>query len=62
MTNNTLGLLMVVTAGVALISLAKTRVQDSRLVLSRRINPDGTCTYTYDDGTQEVGGCLIPPA
>ncbi len=33
-----------------------------RLVLTWRRNTDGTCTFTYDDGSQETEVCTTPPA
>jgi hypothetical protein len=33
-----------------------------RTVEKWRKNPDGTCTYTYDDGTEEVAVCSDAPA
>lgn len=62
MTNNTLGILALFAAGAALVSYSKMSPKPSRSVLTFKLNPDGTCTYTYDDGSQEVGGCLQAPS
>lgn len=56
-----LGLAMVVTAGIALVAFAKTRPKENRLVLTWKKNSDGTCTFTYDDGSQFTGVCTEPP-
>ncbi len=49
------------TAGVAVVALMAQNKPTGRLVLTWRKNPDGTCTYTYDDGSQETAVCSEAP-
>jgi hypothetical protein len=62
MKDATIGLGLIMTAGVAVMALMVIHKPIGRLVLTWRKNPDGTCTYTYDDGSQETGVCTEAPA
>jgi hypothetical protein len=62
MTDKGLQLAMVLTAGVGIAALMTMRVKDSRFVTNWRKNADGSCTYIYDDGSEETATCTEPPA
>lgn len=57
---NWLGLLMVGSLGAALVAFSKMTPKDNRLVTAFVRNPDGSCTYTFDDGSIEIGSCAGP--
>ena len=61
MKDATIGLGLIMTAGVAVVALMAQNKSTGRLVLTWRKNPDGTCTYTYDDGSQETAVCSEAP-
>lgn len=64
MANNNSGIALglIMTAGVAVVALMKLTPKENRLVVSFHQNPDGTCTYTYTDGSIETGDCISPPS
>lgn len=61
MKDATIGLGLVMTAGVMVVALMAQNKATGRLVLTWRKNEDGSCTYTYDDGSQETAVCSEAP-
>lgn len=51
---------MVGSLGAALVAFSKMIPKDNRLVTAFIRNPDGSCTYTFDDGSIEIGSCAGP--
>lgn len=49
--------------GVAVMALAvmNRQNQSSRHVQTWQKNPDGSCTFFYDDGSEETAVCTDPP-
>lgn len=62
MRDASIGLGLILTAGVAVVALLKMTPKENRLVVSFKQNPDGSCTYTYTDGSVETGNCIAPPS
>jgi hypothetical protein len=54
-----LGLLM--TAGIGVTALLFGRTREQRLVQTWQKNSDGSCTFFYDDGSEETAVCTDPP-
>lgn len=61
MNDRSIALGLVMTAGVAVMALMVINKPVGRLVLTWRKNADGSCTYTYDDGSQETAVCTEAP-
>jgi len=58
-----LGLAILFFGGLSAVAFYKSQShKPTRMAVSWRKNPDSTCTFIYDDGSEETGVCTDPPA